>query len=83
MRLFIFVRFTIHTIEDLRKELNRRANLAGDQAPRPNSPAETPRPRTATQGKESSTPMIYASGLNSSRELVSRASSVGGALLHM
>lgn len=32
-----FYRLTIHTVEDLQKELERKANMA-DKQPRPNSP---------------------------------------------
>ncbi|XP_053394060.1 uncharacterized protein LOC123525858 isoform X3 [Mercenaria mercenaria] len=58
--------FTIHTIEDLRKELNRRANLAADQVLRPNSPEETLHGHTnyplTTPGRDTSTPLIFSPG---------------------
>ena len=57
-----FPRFTIHTIEDLRKELNRRANVSTtDQVPRPNSPEDT-RSYPVTPGRDVATPLIFNSG---------------------
>ncbi|WAR24773.1 hypothetical protein MAR_038442, partial [Mya arenaria] len=61
-------RFTIHTIEDLRKELNRRANLVGDQMPRPNSPEESLRPYSASPrpgGRDTATPLLFSPGMQS------------------
>ena len=58
----LYCRFTIHTIEDLRKELNRRANLTSDQYPRPNSPEEPGTRFTATPGREATAPLIYSPG---------------------
>ncbi|XP_052776216.1 uncharacterized protein LOC128214034 isoform X3 [Mya arenaria] len=60
--------FTIHTIEDLRKELNRRANLVGDQMPRPNSPEESLRPYSASPrpgGRDTATPLLFSPGMQS------------------
>ena len=59
-------RFTIHTIEDLRKELNRRSNLAADQVLRPNSPEELLHGHVnyppSTPGRDTSTPLIFSPG---------------------
>ncbi|KAL4237028.1 hypothetical protein ACF0H5_005412 [Mactra antiquata] len=56
-------KFTIHTIEDLRKELNRRSNTLNDPVPRPNSPEESHGYLSypTTPGRDTSTPLIFSS----------------------
>ncbi|KAK3591251.1 hypothetical protein CHS0354_010617 [Potamilus streckersoni] len=57
-------RFTVHTVEDLRRELNRRTNATSEQTPRPNSPEEGLKLAQGTPRRDNAAPLIFSTSVS-------------------